>query len=59
MITFVQRDITAWIEESGIRIVVIPAEVRLAASVWPRNLSISWSLDTQVGGLTKERIQLR
>ena len=48
MMTFVQRDITAWIEESGIRIVVIPAEVRLAARVWPRNLPISSNLAIQV-----------
>jgi len=48
MITFVQRDITAWIEESGIRIVVIPAEVRLAASVWPRNLPVSSNLGTRI-----------
>jgi len=48
MITFVQRDITAWIEESGIRIVVIPAEVRLAASVWPRNLVVSSNLGIEV-----------
>jgi hypothetical protein len=46
MMTFVQRDITAWIEESGI--VVIPADVRLAASEWPRNLPVSLNLDAGV-----------
>ena len=48
MMTFVQRDITAWIDESGINIVVIPAEVRLAASVWPRNLPVSSDLAIQM-----------
>jgi hypothetical protein len=41
MMSLVQRGKRAWTDESGMRMVGIPAELREAASEWPRNLLFS------------------
>jgi hypothetical protein len=38
MMSLVQRGKRAWTDESGMRMVGMPAELREAASEWPRNL---------------------